>query len=124
MVEVRGIGSVACRQERARSQRGNRRAIQRPQRAVRAATTPQKTPKPALYLQVGAPSERANAAEQAAAKVRAAHLGDVRVVEGQVNSKTVQRVRLGPLKDADEVDRLTPRLRDLGLGELRVAVDN
>jgi rare lipoprotein A len=88
-----------------------------------AAATPQKTPKPALYLQVGAFSERANA-ERAAAKVRAAHLGQVQVVEVQVNSKTVQRVRLGPLKDADEVDRLTPRLRDVGLGEPRVAVDN
>ncbi len=88
-----------------------------------AAAAPQKTPKPALYLQVGAFSERPNA-ERAAAKVRAAHLGDVQVIEAQVNSKTVQRVRLGPLKDADDADRLTPRLRDLGLGEPRVAVDN
>jgi rare lipoprotein A len=88
-----------------------------------AVAVPQKTPKPELYLQVGAFSERANA-ERAAAKVRAAHLGDVQVIEAQVNSKTVQRVRLGPLKDADEADRLTPRLRDLGLGEPRVAVDN
>jgi rare lipoprotein A len=42
----------------------------------------------------------------------------------EVDAKTVQRVRLGPLKDADEADRLTPRLRDLGLGTPRVAVDN
>jgi rare lipoprotein A len=84
---------------------------------------PQKTPKPALYLQVGAFADAANA-ERAAARVRAAHLGEVQVVQAQVDEKIVQRVRLGPLKDADEADRLTPRLRDLGLGMPRVSVDN
>jgi len=84
---------------------------------------PQKTPKPALYLQVGAYSDAANA-ERAAAKVRAAKLGEVRVVEADVNGKALKRVRLGPLRDADEADRLTPQLRELGLGEPHVAVDN
>ena len=88
-----------------------------------AAASPQKTLKPALYLQVGAYADAANA-EHAAAKVRAAHLGDVRIVETQVNGKTLRRVRLGPLKDVEEADRLTPRLRDLGLGVPRIAVDN
>jgi rare lipoprotein A len=85
--------------------------------------SPQKTPKPALYLQVGAFADGANA-ERAAARVRSARLGQVQVVQAQVDGKTVQRVRLGPLKDADEADRLAPRLRDLGLGTPRVAVDN
>ena len=88
-----------------------------------AAASPQKTLKPALYLQVGAYADAANA-EHAAAKVRAAHLGDVRIVETQMNGKILRRVRLGPLKDVDEADRLTPRLRDLGLGVPRIAVDN
>jgi rare lipoprotein A len=48
----------------------------------------------------------------------------VQVVQAQVDGKIVQRVRLGPLKDADEADRLAPRLRDMGLGMPRVAVDN
>jgi rare lipoprotein A len=81
--------------------------------SARARRAPEKTHKPALYLQVGAYGERANA-ERAAATVRAAHLGEVRIVTAQVNGKDVQRVRLGPLKDVDEADRLAPKVRDLG----------
>lgn len=95
-------------------------------RAVSAhasAPTPEKTHKPALYLQVGAYGDGANA-ERAAAKARAARLGDVHVVTAQVNGRSVQRVRLGPLKDVDEADRLTPKVRELGLGEPRVAIDD
>jgi rare lipoprotein A len=88
-----------------------------------AAPTPQKTPKPGLYLQVGAFGDAANA-EHAAEKVRGARLGQVQVVETQVNGKSLRRVRIGPLRDAEEADRLTPKLRSLGLGEPRVAVDN
>ena len=87
------------------------------------AAAPRKTPKPALYLQVGAYSDRHNA-EHAAATVRAANLGDVRIVAAQVNDRTVQRVRLGPIRDVDEADRLTPKVRALGLGEPRVAIDD
>jgi rare lipoprotein A len=87
------------------------------------AAAPEKTPKPALYLQVGAYSDRANA-EHAAAKVKAAQLGDVRVVTATVDRKTVQRVRLGPIRDVAEADRLTPKIRALGLGEPRVAIED
>ena len=83
---------------------------------------PQKTPNPALYLQVGAFADAANA-ERAANQVRAAKLGEVRIVESTVNGKSLRRVRVGPLRDADEADRLTPKLKSLGLGEPRVAVD-
>jgi rare lipoprotein A len=109
MVEVRGIDP------------------DHPQRAtepVRSATVsspPQKTPKPQLYLQVGAYAESRNA-ENAAAKVRTARLGDVQVVQADVEGKTLHRVRVGPLRDVDEADRLTPKLRALGLGEPRVTV--
>ena len=34
-------------------------------------------------------------------------------VEAQVAGKSVQRVRLGPLRDVDEADRLTPKVRAL-----------
>ena len=90
---------------------------------IASATSPSKTPKPAIYLQVGAFGEAANA-EHAANTVRAAHLGDVRIVEAQVNGKTIRRVRIGPLRDVDEADRLTPKLRDLGLGMPKVAVED
>lgn len=117
MVEVRGI-DPAHPERSAEPVHGNTVSTRNA-----ATTPPQKTPKPELYLQVGAFADHANA-ERAAAKVRAAHLGEVHVVEAQVDGKSVQRVRLGPLKDADEADRLTPKLRALGLGQPRVAVDN
>ncbi|MFT3790876.1 MAG: septal ring lytic transglycosylase RlpA family protein [Rudaea sp.] len=82
-----------------------------------------KTHKPALYLQVGAYADEANA-ERAAAAVRGARLGAVRVVEGTSNGKPVRRVRIGPLRDADEADALAPKVRALGLGEPRVAIDD
>jgi len=92
-----------------------------PQRSATVPVSPQKMPKPELYLQVGAFADAGNA-EHAAAKVRAARVGEVHVVAASVDGKTVHRVRLGPLRDADEADRLTPKLRELGLGEPRVAV--
>ena len=88
-----------------------------------SANAPQKAPKPALYLQVGAYSDHANA-ERAAATLRNLRLGEVRIVDSVVNGKNVQRVRLGPLRDVDEVDSLTPKVRALGLGEPRAAVDD
>jgi rare lipoprotein A len=93
-----------------------------PARESVVAAPPQKTLKPGLYLQVGAFADASNA-ERAASQVRAAKLGDVRIVESTVNGKSMRRVRLGPLRDADEADRVTPKLRNLGLGEPRVAVD-
>lgn len=80
------------------------------------------TAQPRIYLQVGAFGEQANA-ERAAQRVAAARLGEVRVVEASVNGRNVRRVRLGPLRDVDEADRLTQELRRLGLGEPRVAID-
>jgi len=117
MVEVRGIDPA---HPQASPEHSSGSAASSP---PMAAATPQKTPKPALYLQVGAFGDAANA-EHAADKVRGARLGEVHVVEAQVNGKALRRVRLGPLRDADEADRLTPKLRSLGLGEPRVAVDN
>ena len=67
-----------------------------PVRDTVVSTSPQKTLKPALYLQVGAFSDASNA-ERAANQVRAAKLGDVRVVEAKVDGKTLRRVRLGPV---------------------------
>ena len=90
---------------------------------IASPPSPAKPHEPALYLQVGAYSDHANA-ERAAATLRNARLGEVRVVDSTLNGRTVQRVRLGPLKDVDEADRLTPKVRALGLGEPRAAVED
>lgn len=87
-----------------------------------AANEANATQQPRIYLQVGAFGEQANA-DRAAQRVAAAKLGEVRVVEASVNGRSVRRVRLGPLRDVDEADRLTQELRRLGLGEARVAID-
>jgi rare lipoprotein A len=109
MVEVRGVDP------------DHPQRTMEPERSTTVSNSPQKTPKPELYLQVGAYAQADNA-EHAAAKVRAARIGDVEVVAASVDGKTLHRVRIGPLRDVDEADRLTPRLRQLGLGEPRVAV--
>ena len=114
MVEVRAIDPAHPEAEPAAPRAVSARA---------SPAAPEKTHKPALYLQVGAFGDHANA-DRAAARVRAARLGDVRIVTAQVNGKDVQRVRLGPLRDVDEADRLTPKVRELGLGEPRVAIDD
>ncbi len=103
MVEVRGI-------DPAHPQRSAE-----PARSGAVPTAPGKTPKPLLYLQVGAFADPANA-ERAAAKVRAAAFGSVAVVAVQIGGKTLRRVRLGPLHDAAEADALAPRLKALGFG--------
>jgi len=109
LVEVRGI-------DPAHPQHGAE-----PERKTAVTSAPAKTPKPELYVQVGAYADAGNA-ERAAAKVRAARLGEVRVVAVDVEGKTLHRVRVGPLRDVDAADRLTPKLRELGLGEPRVTV--
>lgn len=80
------------------------------------------TAQPRIYLQIGAFGEQANA-DRAAQRVSAARLGEVRVIEASVNGRSVRRVRLGPLRDVEEADRLSQELRRLGLGEARVAID-
>ncbi len=86
-------------------------------------TTPQKTHQPHLYLQVGAYADVANA-RRAANRLQAADLGRVVIVSARVDGKTLHRVRLGPLRDAAQADRLSARVRALGLGTARIAVDN
>ncbi|TLY51063.1 MAG: septal ring lytic transglycosylase RlpA family protein [Gammaproteobacteria bacterium] len=93
------------------------------ERKTAVAVAPEYGHKAALYLQVGAYSDHANA-ERAAAALRNARLGEVRIVDSTVNGRSIQRVRLGPLKDVETVDSLTPQVRALGLGEPRAAVED
>ena len=117
MVEVRGIDPdhPAATAEPTRQRTVSTSSGTRP--------APESTHKPSLYLQAGAFADAANA-QRAAEKVRAARLGQVQVITTQVGGKTLRRVRLGPIKDAREADRLTPKLRALGLGTPRIEVDN
>lgn len=110
MVEVRGIDPTHP-------------AGAEPVRDAAVSRPPEKTQKPSLYLQVGAYADADNAA-RAVAKVRAAQLGPVNVVQAHVNGRTLRRVVVGPLHDAAAADALTPKLRALGLGPVRITIEN
>ncbi len=75
-----------------------------------------------IYLQLGAFGERANA-ERAVAQVRRAGLGEAAIQTTSLDGRTLHRVRLGPLANAEAADALTARIETLGLGAPRVAVE-
>ena len=77
---------------------------------------------PAIYLQIGAFGERANA-ERALASARRAGIADAGIDSVAIAGRTVHRVRVGPLADSGTADALTERVRALGLGEPRVSVE-
>ncbi|MDE1893589.1 MAG: septal ring lytic transglycosylase RlpA family protein [Xanthomonadaceae bacterium] len=77
---------------------------------------------PGIYLQVGAFSDVANA-ERLAQRLRQANLGNVQVLDAQVNGRHVRRVRVGPLPDVDQADRISARIEAMGLPPPQVAVD-
>lgn len=78
--------------------------------------------RPAIFLQVGAFSDAANA-ERLAQRLRAARLGDVQVLTVQSHGRTIRRVRVGPLRDADQADEVARRIEAMGLPHPQVAVD-
>ena len=77
---------------------------------------------PGIYLQVGAFSD-ANNAERLAQRLRQAKLGDVQILDAQVNGHLVRRVRVGPLVDVDQADQISARIEAMGLPSPQVAVD-
>jgi rare lipoprotein A len=83
--------------------------------------TAQKGGVPKLYLQVGAFGDPANA-ERLAARLRDQDVGSVRVVDAQVGGRSLKRVQIGPLADAEAADRITEKIEALGLPHAQVAV--
>ncbi|MEO8671729.1 MAG: septal ring lytic transglycosylase RlpA family protein [Tahibacter sp.] len=77
---------------------------------------------PQIFLQVGSYGEMANA-ERAAQQLGRANLGQVSIIDAEVNGHHVRRVRIGPLKDAEAADQLAAQVRRLGLGHPQVAID-
>jgi len=71
---------------------------------------------PALFAQVGAFVERANAA-RLVERLRANGFVNAFVVSEEDGRRTLHRVRLGPLRDDQEFDQVRARLRSLGFGE-------
>ena len=72
-----------------------------------------------IYLQVGAFSQRGNAERL---KLRLAE-ADIHAVQITANSNTLYKVRVGPMDNTDEADRLIPVLQALGVNNPRVTLD-
>ncbi len=68
---------------------------------------------PGLYLQAGAFSQAENA-QRLSARIRSATLTDIRILPADASSP-LHRVRIGPLRDVDEADRLSRELLAQGV---------
>lgn len=76
---------------------------------------------PQLYLQVGAFADPGNAT-RLAARLKALHVGPVRVVAIKIHGRTLRRVQVGPLPDAHAVDQTSAQLEALGLPHASVTI--
>jgi rare lipoprotein A len=86
------------------------------------AAVPSGSAHPAIWLQVGAFSDLANA-DRVVTRLRSARLAPVQVTDVEVNGHNIRRVRVGPLDDVDQADRVTDQIEELGLPRPQVAVD-
>jgi rare lipoprotein A len=78
------------------------------------------TPPARMYIQAGAFSLRDNAQR---VQWRIARLGSVRVTTASVNGIELYRVRLGPVANAAQADRLLARVVNSGYPEARIVGD-
>jgi len=82
-----------------------------------AAEVPTSAPgEEALYAQVGAFTDRANAV-RLVDRLKGSRFASAFVVSEADGRHTLHRVRLGPLRDEREFDQVRSRLRSLGFGE-------
>jgi len=90
------------------------------QAATAARLGPQKPV--GLYLQVGAFSQRENA-ERLRARLNAIATQNVHIVPAEEAQQTLYRVRIGPIPDVDEADRVSRELNAAGLSDPRIVID-
>jgi len=91
-------------------------------------TTPDQTPatpapvNPVLFIQAGAFSDPANA-QRLADKLRGGSYGTVFVRDDQVGGRKMYRVRIGPVPDVAEFDRVVAALERAGINDAHLALD-
>ena len=73
-----------------------------------------------IYIQAGAYAHADNALR---VKARLDALGPAKVYGARINGLDVYRVRLGPIDNVDDADKLLGRVVDSGLTEARIVVD-
>jgi rare lipoprotein A len=92
--------------------------------ALLAAANPQAPvaePQP-VWLQVGAFSEQANAA-RLKSRLESQGIHQVALVAEGHAGRQVHRVRVGPLYEVEEVERMLERVRELGINDAHLAMD-
>ncbi len=90
------------------------------QNAAPATQTPAETP--TLFVQAGAFSDPANA-DRLVAKLRGGGYGKVFVREDQIAGRRMYRVRIGPIPDVPEFDRVVAALERAGVHDAHLALD-
>jgi rare lipoprotein A len=98
-----------------------------PLTVVPAAPTPTPAPPaalggPGLFVQAGAFSDPANA-ERLAARLRGGSYGNVYVRDDQIAGRKMYRVRIGPVPDVREFDRVVAALEQAGVKDAHLALD-
>jgi rare lipoprotein A len=76
----------------------------------------------ALFVQAGAFADPVNA-ERLAAKLRGDAFGKVFVREDQIAGRLLYRVRIGPVPDVAQFDRIVAALERAGIGDAHLALD-
>jgi rare lipoprotein A len=76
----------------------------------------------ALFVQAGAFSDPANA-EHLAEKLRGGSYGKVLVRDDQIAGRRMYRVRIGPVPDVAEFDRVVAALERAGINDAHLALD-
>lgn len=84
-----------------------------------ATTTTASTPGEALYMQVGAFSERDNA-ERRLRQLADAGVDDAFLAQADTTSGAVYRVRVGPIGDVASFDRISGLLAAIGIRDIRL----
>jgi len=91
--------------------------------AASAPTPPESPVSPnALFVQAGAFAD-ANNAERLAAKLRGGGYGTVFVRDNQIAGRKMYRVRIGPVPDVAEFDRVVAALERAGVRDAHLALD-
>jgi peptidoglycan lytic transglycosylase len=75
-----------------------------------------------LYIQAGAFADPSNA-ERLVAKLRGGGYGGVFVRKDEMAGRTMYRVRIGPIADVPEFDRVVAALERVGVNDARLALD-
>ena len=80
------------------------------------------TARAALFLQAGAFADPANA-ERLAAKLRGGNYGTIFVRDDLIAGRKMYRVRIGPVADVPEFDRIVAALESAGVHDAHLAMD-